>query len=839
MSRLKQGPIAHSHGLGTADEADLRRKIAGLTLEEKVRLLAGADNWSMPSEPKIGLRAVIFSDGPNGVRGFAWGHEENLSALLPAVSSLAATWDEDLLVAVGRMLAAEARRKGVDVLLGPGVNLQRSPLGGRNFEYFSEDPLLTARLAVAYVAGLQGEGVGACVKHFVCNETETGRMCYDVSVDERTLREAYLLPFEMTVKAGAASVMAAYNGLSGQTMTVNGRLNDGVLKGEWGFDGALISDWTATRNKLGAVLGGLDLAMPGPDLDYRRVIAVSVESGEVPQEVVDDHLLRVLRLAARVGGFSRAPATGPERPPREMAPLLRELAARCMTLLKNEPVAGQPLLPLGSPPASIALIGPMTNRPTLQGGGSASLTPPMTISPAEGLRAALGDSTRIELVEGVTAHRLLPDLPLDATQDPETGEPGLRVNFYAADGSLLESEHRRTSRLLWAGHSAGALPAGTSRIEVRGRLTADESGEHQLAVAGCGMVVLRLRDQDEHSIDLDGDSESNFEYVVKPHQAVVSFSAKAGDTIDIVASRVVETRELDIFVPLGFGYRGPGAVEDERIRQAAEAARQADVAIVVVGNTDQEETEAFDRPSLDLPGRQDELVEAVLAANPNTIIVVNAASPVIMPWAERASAILWSGLGGQEYGAALADVLLGRSEPSGRLAASLPRRVEDVPVLETLPVAGRHVYAEGLKLGYRGYVAAGKAPLFAFGHGLGYGDWEYADAAAERHDGADPADLDAIGAVVSVSLTNRASRSSREVVQIYADAPQGDKEAAPIALVGFAVVTAGPGETVRVDLPIRARLLARYGASGWEMPTGPRRLQVSRSAQDHRLTLDL
>ncbi len=308
------------------DEADLRTRVARLTLEQKVRLLTGADFWALYPEPDAGLRRVVTSDGPAGVRGQTW-DERDTSANIPSPTALAATWDCERVEAIGRLLAHEARRKGVDVLLAPTVNLHRTPFGGRHFECFSEDPLLTARIGVAYVRGLQDAGVGATVKHFIANDSETERMTVDVRVDERTLRELYLAPFEAIVReAGAWAVMAAYNGVNGSTMTENPLLR-GILHDEWGYDGLVVSDWTAARSTVPAARAALDLAMPGPARRFGPwgdALVEAVRAGQVDEALIDDKVLRILRLAARVGGGRGRGQlrAGPQRRPSPARPLL-------------------------------------------------------------------------------------------------------------------------------------------------------------------------------------------------------------------------------------------------------------------------------------------------------------------------------------------------------------------------------------------------------------------------------------------------------------------------------------------------------------------------------------
>ena len=377
------------------DEADLRGRVAGLSTEQKIRLLTGADFWALYPEPDAGLRRVVLSDGPAGVRGETW-DERDTSANIPSPTALAATWDCDRVGAIGRLLAAEARRKGVDVLLAPTVNLHRTPYGGRHFECFSEDPLLTTRIGVAYVRGLQNQGVGATVKHFVCNDSETERMSVDVRIDERTLRELYLAPFEAIVReAGAWAVMAAYNGVNGSTMTESPLLR-AILHDEWGYDGLVMSDWTATRATEAAARAALDLAMPGPAERFGPwgdALLEAVRARQVDEALIDDKVLRILRLAARVGGLDGASPISPA--PVDVPRQLRATAAASFVLARNE----GSLLPLdrsgpdGSGLGRVALIGPNAEIARTLGGGSATVYPPYSVSPLDGLRAAGLDVT--------------------------------------------------------------------------------------------------------------------------------------------------------------------------------------------------------------------------------------------------------------------------------------------------------------------------------------------------------------------------------------------------------------------------------------------------------------
>lgn len=462
--------------MSEADERRLRELLSTLDLDRKVRLLTGADAWGLPEEPAIGLGRLVMVDGPVGARGTHY-DERTPSAHTPSPTALAATWDTALIRRIGLLLAAETRAKGAQVLLAPTLNLHRSPLGGRHFECFSEDPLLVSAIGLAYVRGLQEGGVAATAKHFVANDSENERFTLSVEVAERALRELYLAPFEEVVKAGGAKVvMAAYNSVRGTTMTEHRPLQVGVLKEEWGFTGPIVSDWTAARSTAESANGGLDLVMPGPDGPWGEQLAKAVREGAVPEAEVDDKVLRLLRLAAATGVLDGFPAPAPAE---ELAPgspeqtaLLREAAARAMVLLRNDGV-----LPLAEG-TRIALIGPNAARTATRGGGSADLFPRGEVSFAQGLG--------VDAVEGVRPGGRLPLLDLDRCTDPDTGERGLRVDYLDGDGRVLLSEHRETARLAWLGLPDNPLRRKDLRVRIRLDYHPDRTGAHTFAVTALG-----------------------------------------------------------------------------------------------------------------------------------------------------------------------------------------------------------------------------------------------------------------------------------------------------------------------------------------------------------------
>jgi beta-glucosidase len=790
---------------------DLDALVAKLSLEQKVRLLSGADWWTLHPEPAIGLRPVVLSDGPVGVRGTRHA-DTDPSANLPSATAIAASWDLGLVARLAELLAAEARRKGVDVVLGPTVNLHRSPRGGRHFECYSEDPLLTAKLGTAYVRALQARGVGATPKHYVANDSEDDRFTVDVRVDERTLREVYLRPFEDLVREGGAwLVMAAYNSVNGATMTEN-RLLGAPLKREWGFDGVVVSDWLAARSTVEAGSAGLDLVMPSDNSPWGDELVAAVRNGVVSEQAIDDKVRRVLRLAERVGALDGAPA--PEEPATEpAAALLREAAAAGAVLVTNR----DGLLPLR--PAElrrVAVVGPHAAHARTQGGGSAEVHPAYTVSPLAGLQQALAGQADVVHVAGVQLAEGLSPVAAPLVSYPGTGQPGVLVELLAADGTVLRSEHRHAGRLRY---TSGDLPAGTARLRTTARLRADEPGEWRVGFIGIGHFTLAVDGQlvlDEDAYPDDLNPVSAF---ADPPQRNVTRTLAAGGTVDLVLTYDVPAGAPATLCTLG--YERPARDAAAELAQAAGVARDADVAVVVVGTTERVETEGMDRRSLALPGNQDELVRAVAAANPRTVVVVCAGSPVEMPWRDEVAAVLLTWFGGQELGNGVADVLLGKAEPGGRLPTTWPVAEADVPVLDTTPAGGRLEYTEGVHIGYRAWLRAGRLPAYPFGYGLGYTTWAYESLVVD-------------GMTARVTVRNTGERAGKEVVQAYLSRPDGAVERPVRWLAGFAVGRAEPGETVTVDVPLDARAFAYWSvdAQAWVAEPGAFTLSVGRNVLD-------
>ncbi|MFF1608054.1 glycoside hydrolase family 3 protein [Amycolatopsis sp. NPDC058278] len=817
---------------------DVEALLAELDLDAKASLLAGQDVWSLPGLPRIGLASLVLSDGPVGVRGTRWSPDDP-SVTLPSPTALAASWDPRLAVRAGRLLAQEARRKGVHVLLAPTVNLHRSPLGGRHFECYSEDPLLTGMIGAGYVTGVQDGGVAVTVKHFVANDFETERFTADVRVSERALRELYLAPFELIVRrAKPWGIMAAYNSVNGVTMTQHAELVNGVLRDEWGFDGFVVSDWLAARDTVASANGGLDVAMPGPRTVFGERLAEAVRGGEVDEAVVDAMVRRVLLLADRTGALGGSPA--PKGSDVDGDAVAREVAHRSFVLLRNE----TGVLPLREP-QSIALIGALAADPKILGGGSATVFPDHVVSPLDGLKAAVPPGTELGYAPGADPRTTLPTAT-DISWGPRVAKPPtwgeapdvtdnfrLRATARAADGTELARFSLRKARIDWIGELPSGLDIGTlASVEIAGTFLPEQSGTHTFGVTGPGDLRLTVAGQtvfDGVNLPEGGDI---FTSIMQVHEQRREVELTAGEPVDVsltywIPSEMAEfARGTFAWVTFALGHRGPVLDPDASLDEAVALAAKSEVAVVVVGTTAEVESEGFDRTSLALPGRQDELVARVAEANRNTVVVVNAGSPVEMPWRDDVAAVLLTWFPGQAGGDALADVLFGREEPGGRLPTTWPAKLEDAPVTDVTPEDGVLEYGEDVYIGYGAWARAGRQPAYWFGHGQGYTTWVYEELVADPDDEG--------GARVRVRVRNTGTRTGREVVQLYlVPTERGDRPQRWLA--GFASVEARPGQSVETDVVITPRS-AEVWRDGWQHIAGEYVLEASHSYAEPRLS---
>ena len=790
-----------------ADEV-LLGLVARLDLATKIRLVSGSGVWTTAEAPSIGLAAVTMSDGPVGVRGPEFS-EQRLSANFPSSTALAASWDEELLLRIGQALAAEATRHGADVVLGPTINLHRSPLGGRHFECFSEDPHLTGRLAVAYVRGLQDSGVGACPKHYVANDAETDRREVDNMIDERTLRELYLAPFEaVVVDASPWALMAGYNGVNGAPMSENALLAE-PLKGEWGWDGLVMSDWGGVYSTEPSAVAALDLAMPGPEPKWGEPLLEAVRAEAVDEAVLDAKVVRLLRLAARAGALAGAHTVRPAAAEAAAAsPLAREAAVAGTVLLSNDGI-----LPLQRHALRrVALLGPGAIEPRSQGGGSAMVFPPYVVRPQEALARALGEQIEVVTTIGAQLRQALRS-PL-----PDEVE-GTTVTWLAADGRVLAEE---AASAPWLVRSFSSVWPGSTSVMIRTRFRAPLGGTWRLGVSGVGAFDLELGGEPALETTFVRDRMDMASWGVEAPQAAIDVELDPGAPVDVqLRYRWPDDMYL---MSSGFGVEQVLGTGDDEIARAVELARASDVAVVVVGTSEAVESEGHDRTNLKLPGRQNDLVAAVAAANPRTVVVVNAGAPVELPWRTQVGAILVTWFPGMECGNALTDVLLGDAEPGGRLPTTWPVDLMSAPVVEVEPTEGRLAYDEGLHIGHRAYLRAGVEPAYWFGYGLGYTTWEYES-------------LDATPSAARVQVRNTGGRPGKQVVQVYISRPESALERAALALAGFTVVHVEPGRSVEVEVPLDPRALRHWDEEthAWAVEPGPLDVHTGPHVGDLRL----
>ena len=785
--------------------------VGELTLAEKCALVAGDSPFTVPGLDRLGIPGWRLSDGPVGVRGISMG----TGLVLPSTSAIAATWDLDLVEALGAALGDEAVDRSIDVLLGPAINLHRSPRGGRHFEYFSEDPELSARLGVAYIRGVQSRGVAACAKHFVANEQEHERTTIDTIVDERTLREVYLRPFEAAVVDGdVRTLMAAYNFVNGHHACSHPDLLQTILRDEWGFDGLVMSDWGAMKDAVLTANHGLDLEMPGPGRWWGGgALEAAVTAGEVAESSVDDKVTNILRLLDRCGRLPGETFAGDEtnieRP--EHRALARRAAADAIVLVKND----DSLLPLRAG-QSIALIGPGAASTALFGGGSASLTPYRTTNVVDTMRERWDGDVLHEV--GIDITRSAPTIPTEWLPD------GIDVAlFRPGSDEPIHTDHVDGLLYVWHDDAHGLDRAPVARFEFD--VVPDVSGAARIMGSGFGEVVLSV------------DGATVTDNRVDPFSSRLGFTAGTG-TIDLVAGHrhrfVVETRPhgdepgmplvlLDVGIaPL------PGTDAASAIDAAADAAAAADVAVVVVGSSNEWEAEARDRDDLSLPVGQDELVRRVVAANPRTIVVVNSGGPMLLPWLDDVPAALVAWYPGQEGCAAITDVLVGDAEPGGRMPTTWARDERDTPSFLHYPgEAGEVRYGEERWVGHRWYDARGIDPLIPFGHGGSYTTFEWA---APRVDGT------GTKRTIEVDVANTGTRPGSDVVQVYVE-PIDPSTARPVRhLAGFAKVHLDPGAHATATVTLDDVAFRRWdvAASKWVVDPGSYDLVVAASAVDLR-----
>ncbi len=797
--------------------ADLVRR---LTLEEKVALMAGSASFTLHGVERLGVPAVRVTDGPTGVRS----NEGEAATVFPVGVAMASTWNPDLASEVGAAIAREALALDNKVVLAPTVNIVRTPLWGRNFETYSEDPFLAGALGAAFVDGLQGEGVGASLKHYAANNQEEGRMSVSVEADERTLREIYLAAFETIVKtANPWTVMASYNRIGGTYATEHHQLLEEILKGEWGYDGVVVSDWGAVHTTAAAAAGGCDLEMPGPARWFGDKLVAAVHAGEVSEARIDDAARRMIRLILRTGALDGTPPPKGELRTKRHREIAARAAEEAVVLLKND----EELLPLDAEGLhTIAVVGPDAAVRRIQGGGSSQVRAGRQTSILAAIRDLVGG--RCEVVHGDGGdNEVHPPSARSGmfSVDEARGQAGLFCEYFAErgfDASPFRAQvEREISKLIM---SSGGQDVAAMRWT--GWFWPERDGHHEFSLRAIG----------EGRLTLDGAS------LIEPTSpSVIDRTDFGGIPVSrrTVAAELVAGRGYRFLVEylrpegqlrweyVGIGVRQPAGT----IAEAAALAAGADAAIVVIGAASTTEGEGYDRPNLELPGDQNALVEAVLAANPKTVVVLVGGAPYRLPWIDHAPAVLAAWLGGEEGPDAMARIIFGRAEPSGRLPVSWPRQIEDTPAHGHYPGGDSVDYAEGLFVGYRHFDRANTQPLFPFGFGLAYTRFAYSGIEA-------PDDVRR-GETVNVSFTvaNVGERSGAETAQLYVR-PRGPSVERPVKeLKAFTKIALAPGAKRRVSLTLDARSFAFWDPErkAWLAEAGAYDLLVGGSAADIEL----
>ena len=806
--------------------------IEKMTLEEKISMLAGVDMWQTVAIERLGIPAIKMTDGPHGNRTI---DDDDPWRRLPATCyptgvSMGASWNPDLIHRLGQALGEETKSKGCDILLGPCINIQRSPLAGRNFESFSEDPYLVSRIAVAYVGGVQSQGVGTSVKHFACNNSEFERSTISSQIGERVFREIYLPGFKATVQECQPwTIMSSYNKINGTWTSENKYLLTDILKNEWGFEGFVVSDWQAVRSTVPTANAGLDLEMPGPAVFLGDELLSAVKAGEVSEDIIDDKVQRILRIISIAGAFEspktvdEAAADTPEH--RKLA---REVAGEAIVLLKNE----NNILPIKTGRVkTMAVIGPNANEARFEGGGSSRVKPYYTVTPLEGLTEKCGDEIKITYEPGCKNYRLVPRI------EPEWLNPGsdeeghgLSAEYYNShdlSGPPVLTRVDERLGLPWLVEPVPNLNLEEFSVRWTGVFTPPVSGRYKFSLLSGGLSRLYL--DDELLVDNWSGQLPNTEGGGRlPGEKVSECEMTSGKSYNIKAEY---SRSNAAMAVIRLGCDVP--LSGDPMKQAVDAASKTDVALVFVGTSEEHESEGFDRESMDLPGNQIELIEAVAEVNKNTIVVLNNGSPISMTgWINRVAAVVEAWFPGQEGGNAIADIIFGHVNPSGKLPLTFPKRIEDNPAYLNYPGEnGKVLYGEGLFVGYRYYDAKKIEPLFPFGYGLSYTTFEYENLNLSTARLGTDDKLE-----VTLVVKNTGDTAGKEAVQLYIRDVESTLVRPEKELKGFCKVDLKPGQKKSVSFTIGSEELSFYDPDlkKWMAEPGDFEILVGASSRDIR-----
>jgi len=791
--------------------------LSQLTLDEKISMLAGADLWHSVAIPRLGIPQFKMTDGPNGARG-AWGSMAEKSVATPVGIALGATWNPDLVEKIGNVLADELKAKGAHVLLAPTVNIHRTPIAGRNFECYSEDPFLSGMIASAYIKGIQDQGVGACIKHFIANEQEYERFSINSEVDERTLREIYLEPFRIAIRnSNPWAVMSSYNRINGKYACEYDHSLLEILKGEWNYAGIVMSDWFGTYDE-DVPTSGLDLEMPGPARWMSNtVVKKALENGTTTETAINDKVRRLLNLMEKAGLFENPtlqPERGENKP--QHRKIVREAAREAIVLLKNDGT-----LPLKKV-KSIAVIGAYADKAQILGGGSSSVTPHYVVTPLKGIKNRAGKNIKVDYAPGCFIHKTLPS-PAPETLSTADGRNGLNLSLFNGtqfSGDPVYSDVTTRVQHGWFHTSVPNADQESFSMRLEGFFTPKESGIHTLSLSAVGWGKLYL--DDKLIIDHTSDTDMG-------KQLIAELKLKGGKSYAIKMEYYWQGSPR--WRGVSIGHEPPHS--KDLIADAVKIAKKANVVVLVASLNGEWESEGFDRADMKLPGAQNELIERVVKANKNTVVVLNVGSPVEMPWIKKVPAVIQLWYNSQEQGNALADILFGDENPSGKLPTTFPVRLKDNPAYINYPGEnGKVKYGEGIFVGYRYYDKKEVAPLFPFGHGLSYTSFKYSNLRLSKKSITPNQSL-----TVKVDVTNTGKVLGKEIVQLYVRDVRSTFARPEKELKAFDKVELKPKQTKTVTFTLNREAFWYFDTlkNAWSTEPGEFEILVGASSRDIRL----
>lgn len=824
----------------TMADFDVESTLKQLTPQEKIGLLAGIDFWHTYPVHRLGIPSLRTSDGPNGVRGTRFFNGVP-AACFPCGTSLASTFNKELLHDAGKLMGIEAKHKGSHVILGPTTNMQRGPLGGRGFESFSEDPYLAGMASTSVINGIQDEDIAATIKHYVCNDIEDERLASDSVVSERALREIYLEPFRLAMKySEPLCVMTAYNKVNGEHASQSKKLLDDVLRGEWGWDGLIMSDWFGSYTGKESIQNGLDLEMPGPTI-HRTVDSIKhmIDSREVNIKDIDARVRNVLNLVkfTKKANIAEDTPEDTKNNTKETSNLLRKLAGEGVVLLKNK----DDILPLKKE-EKIAVIGPNAKTAAYCGGGSAALRPYYTTTPYDCIAAKLGAPPKYTV--GAYGFKTLPTLATQLT-NPETGSVGYNMKFYKKDATtkgdreLFDELNLDVFNIFLSDYKSDKIDSNLYFVDIEGDFIPEETAEYDFGCTVWGTALLYIDGKllvDNKTKQEKGEAFFNSGSTEKRNSIKLNKDQKYRVRVEFGSAPTYTIHSSDQ-VDFGGGgglYFGCAKVIDakEEITNAAELAKSVDKVVLSIGLSQEWESEGYDRKNMELPLKTNDLVEAVLEANPNTVVVNQSGTPVEFPWLDKSKCLVQAWYGGNESGNGIADVLFGDVNPSGKLSLTFPLKNIDNPAyLNFKTERGRVLYGEDIFMGYRYYEKLQRKVAFPFGYGLSYTTFDYSNLKIDVDE-----ETDTITA--SVDVKNSGKIDGQETVQLYISHKDSKTIQTVKELKGFEKVAIKAGKSITVNFKLSLKDSASFFDeyfNEWSLEAGQYEVLIGKSSDDIEL----